>query len=128
MGLNKKSERMKVARWQLERSFVEPYPKFEVCSRLLYLFMTSSDKLSRKNILYSEAFLQRFRDSELFQKDPLFEQRAAELAGYLRHAKDRLLIRESRLAEKAAKADAKIDGRRKAAPEPPTPGNDVWDL
>jgi hypothetical protein len=118
MPRNKKSERMLVARWELERSFVELIPKFEICSRLLFLFITSSDKLSRKNVLYSEAYLDRFRNNEAFQKDALFESRVLQLGDALRRAKDRLTNRESKRVEK--KEIKMRQELRKAKNEPPS--------
>jgi hypothetical protein len=117
MPRNNKGFRFAQSRWALERSFVEKVPKFEVCSRLLFLFITVSDKLSRKNILFCEKYLSQFRDNVEFQKDPLFESRVLQLGDALRRAKDRLMNRESKREKKEEiKARKEI---RKAKNEPP---------
>ena len=134
MPRNKKGERFVLARWQLERAFVEPFPKFETCSRLLFLFVTVSDKLSRKNILYSENYLGRFRDNPEFQKDPLFEQRVLQLGDALRRAKDRLVNREANKKtrkekeqeKEAKKAERKAKGQPQAPPTSPQDPADIW--
>ena len=117
MPRNNKGFRFAQSRWALERAFVEKFPKFEVCSRLLFLFITVSDKLSRKNILFCEKYLSQFRDNVEFQKDPLFESRVLQLGDALRRAKDRLMNRESKREKKEEiKARKEI---RKAKNEPP---------
>jgi hypothetical protein len=128
MPRNKKGERFVLARWQLERAFVEPIPKFETCSRLLFMFATCSDKLSRKNILYSEAYLGRFRDNVEFQNDPLFEQRVVQLSDALRRAKDCLVNRESKREEKKEIKARKEIRKDKNEPQAPKPEDDVWNL
>ena len=96
--------------------------KFEVCSRLLFLFITVSDKLSRKNILFCEQYLSQFRDNVEFQKDPLFEARVLQLSDALRQAKDRLVNRESKREEKKEikerKAERKAKKEQHSAPVP----------
>jgi hypothetical protein len=127
---NNKGFRFAQSRWALERSFVERFPKFEVCSRLLFLFITVSDKLSRKNILLCEEYLNQFRDNAEFQKDPLFEQRVEQLQSALRRAKDRLVNRESKREEKkeikARKAERKAKNEPAAPPAPPSDPADIW--
>lgn len=131
MPRNKKCERMLVARWELERAFVEPFPKFEVSSRLLFLFITCSDKLSRKNVLYSEGYLGKFRDNPEFQKDPLFEARVLQLSDALRRAKDRLVDRESKREEKkeikARKEIRKSKNERPPAPVSAVEPSSIWE-
>jgi hypothetical protein len=117
MPRNKKGFEFAKARWALERSFVEQNPKFETCSRLLFLFITVSDKLSRKNILFCQQYLSQFRDNLEFQKDPLFESRVLQLGDALRRAKDRLVNRESKREEKKEEESSKES--RKAKKEPP---------
>jgi hypothetical protein len=134
VGRNKKSERMLVARWELERAFAQGlHQRFEVCSRLLFLFITSSDKLSRRNIVHSERFFDRFRENSAFQKDPLFEKRVLELSETIRRAKDRLVLREVRLQGKKElrEADRKQRGRPKQDPppsatDPASDHSDIW--
>lgn len=116
MPRNNKGFRFAQSRWALERSFVEKFPKFEVCSRLLFLFITVSDKLSRKNILFCEQYLSQFRDNVEFQKDPLFEARVLQLSDALRRAKDRLVNRESKREEKKEIKERKADRKTKKEP------------
>jgi hypothetical protein len=130
VGRNKKSERMLVARWELDRAFTPGlHQRFEVCSRLLFLFITSSDKLSRKNILYSENCIGLFRDNLEFQKDPLFEARVLQLGDALRRAKDRLVNRESKREEKKEIKARKEERKTKHEPPPvPATSADFTDL
>jgi hypothetical protein len=130
--INKKSERMRLSRWNLERAF-EPgkHQRFEVCARLLFIWMTSSDSLSRRNVLYSESYLDKFKDNPEFQKDALFESRVIQLQDVLRKAKDRLTNRELRrekkeaaLQDKEAIAAKKLARKNKNAP-PPVPAPEV---
>jgi hypothetical protein len=117
MPRNNKGFRFAQSRWALERAFVEKFPKFEVCSRLLFLFITVSDKLSRKNILFCDKYLSQFRDNVEFQNDPLFGARVLQLGDALRRAKDRLANRESKREEKKEIKERKAE--RKAKKEPP---------
>ena len=129
--INKKSERMRVARWNLERAFTPgAHQRFEVCARLLFIWLTSSDSLSRRNVLYSESYLDKFKDNPEFQKDALFESRVIQLQDVLRKAKDRLTNRELRrekkeaaLQDKEAIAAKKLARKNKNAPptEPVSP-------
>jgi hypothetical protein len=132
MPRNNKGFRFAQSRWALERSFVEKFPQFEVCSRLLFLFITVSDKLSRKNILFCESYLNRFRDNPEFQKDRLFEPRALQLSDALRRAKDRLVNREDRKEkrkeEQKEKATKNAERKAKGQPQAPKPEEDVWNL
>jgi hypothetical protein len=84
---------------------------------LLFLFITVSDKLSRKNILFCEKYLSQFRDNVEFQNDPLFGARVLQLGDALRRAKDRLANRESKREEKKEIKERKAE--RKAKKEPP---------
>jgi hypothetical protein len=120
MPRNNKGLRFAQSRWALERAFVEKFPKFEVCSRLLFLFITVSDKLSRKNILFCEKYLSLFRDNPEFPKDPLFEQRVLQLSDAIRRAKDRLVNREAKRETKKEKEERKAQRKTKneAAPLP----------
>jgi hypothetical protein len=81
--------------------------------------------LSRKNILYSEGYLDRFRNNPEFQKDPLFETRVLQLGDALRRAKDRLVNRESKREEKKEIKARKEIRKAKKEPHPiPAPAVD----
>jgi hypothetical protein len=116
VGTNNKAIRFAKARWGVQRAFVEATPQFETCSRLLFLYITCSDTLSRKNIMDCETYLTKFRDNQAFQVDPLFEARVLQLGDALRKAKDRLLFRMSK-RELNAEVRAK-KAERKARKEP----------
>ncbi len=128
MPRNDKQIRFFKNRCGLQRAFVEPHPKIDVCATLLHLWITGSDKLSRANILFAEKHYQLFRDNVEFQKDPLFATKVEQLGAALRRAKDSLIRRNERRKERKEIEGQKAVRKAKNEPTPPPVESDPWNL
>ena len=130
MPRNNKGLRFLKNRSALERVFARPFPKFDEAWTILYLFITGSDTLSRRNILLAESYAYKLRENPDWQQDPLNLDRMERIDKAIRSAKDRLVYRESRRAEKkeikARKETRKAKNEPAAAPTPAEDPMDIW--
>lgn len=130
MPRNNKGLRFLKNRSALERVFSRPLPKFDEAWTILYLFITGSDTLSRRNILLAESCAYKLRENPDWQQDSLNLDRMERIDKALRNAKDRLVYRESRRAEKKEiKARKEIRKAKNKPQAPPTLTQDpsaIW--
>lgn len=129
MPRNNKGLRFLKNRSALERVFSRPFPKFDEAWTILYLFITGSDTLSRRNILFAESYAYKLRENPDWQQDPVNLDRMEKIDKALRNAKDRLVYRESRRAEKKeTKARKEIRKAKNEPAAPPVPTQDPTDI
>jgi hypothetical protein len=121
MGRNRKGDRFLLNRTNLERAFSRPNPKFDEAWMLLYLYITGSDRLSRRNILNSEEFAYKLRQIPEWQNDPLNLDRMERIDAALLRAKDRWANRKTRKEKQQEKATRKEERAKKAKNEPQAP-------
>ena len=120
MGRNKKGDRFLLNKTNLDRAFSRPNPDFHDTWLLVYLYATSSDKLSRRNILNAEAYAYRLRQIPEWQSTENLE-RMEKIDAVILRAKERLANRKTRKELQAEKETrSKPDGRRKKVVESPT--------
>lgn len=124
MPRNNKGLRFLKNRSALERVFSRPFPKFDEAWTILYLFITGSDTLSRRNILFAESYAYKLRDNPDWQQDPLNLDRMERIDKALRNAKDRLVYRESKRDQKK-EVEARKEIRKARNEPPPVPAPEV---
>lgn len=130
MPRNNKGLRFLKNRSALERVFSRPFPKFDEAWTILYLFITGSDTLSRRNILFAESYAYKLRENPDWQQDPLNLDRMERIDKAIRTAKDRLVYRESKREQKkeiaARKETRKAKGEPPPAPTPEVDPSSIW--
>lgn len=115
MGRNRKGDRFLLNKTNLDRAFSRPNPNFHDTWMLVYLYATSSDRLSARNIRNAEAYAYRLRqtpDWQTIENLPYMER----IDDVILRAKERFANRKTRTElrqEKAERAAAKAEEKLK---------------
>ena len=98
--------RLQKCKWGIERSFVEPHPKFEVQFNLINQYL-ATPRLGRKSIMWGAKQVARIRDFPQWLGDINKQKEIDYLDERVAAAWERFHAREAEREEKAAKKASK---------------------